>query len=140
MLALRFPRQRRRGASLVEFAVVAPVFFLFAMGLIEFGRAFMVMELLTEAARRGCRQGVIEGTSASTIQSSAANFLSSVGVSGASASIYINGAPAGAANVSTQPTFTQITVVVTVPFSNVAWTPSLFVSGSLSGQYTLRRE
>jgi Flp pilus assembly protein TadG len=140
MIAMRSPGLRRRGASLVEFAVVAPVFFLIVMGLIEFGRAFMVKELLTEAARRGCRQGVIEGTSSSTIQSAAVNFLSNVGISGASASVYINGAAAGSTNVSAMPVYTEITVVVTVPVSDVAWTPSLFVTGSLSGQYTLRRE
>jgi hypothetical protein len=38
------------------------------------------------------------------------------------------------------PAYTEITVVVTVPISNVTWTPLWFVSGSLSGQYTMRRE
>ncbi|SRR5579875_1661900 len=140
MIAIRSNRIRRRGASLVEFALVAPLFFLVVLALIEFGRAFMVKELLTEAARRGCRQGVIEGTSSDTIQSTAVNFLSNVGVKGASASVYVNGVPAGSTNISSMPVYTEITVVVTVSVSNVAWTPRVFVTGSLSGQYTLRRE
>ncbi len=140
MIAIRSNRIRRRGASLVEFALVAPLFFLVVLALIEFGRAFMVKELLTEAARRGCRQGIIEGTSSDTIQSAAVNFLSNVGVKGASASVYVNGASAGSTNISAMPVYTEITVVVTVSARNVAWTPSVFVTGSLSGQYTLRRE
>lgn len=131
---------RRWGASLVEFAFVAPVFFLMVLGIVEIGRACMVTELLTEAARRACRQGVIEGTSSTTIQSTATNYLSSVGINGETANVYVNDVPAGSTNVSAMPAYTEITVVVTVPIANVTWTPIWFVPGSLSGQFTMRRE
>jgi Flp pilus assembly protein TadG len=137
---MRSPQLLRRGASLVEFAVVAPVFFLIVLGLIEIGRACMVTELLTEAARHACRQGVIEGTSSSAIQSAAANYLSSVGINSESINVYVNDAPAGSTNVSAMPAYTEITVVVTVPIADVAWTPIKFVTGNLAGQYTMRRE
>ena len=45
----------RRAATAVEFAVVAPVFFLFVLGFIELGRGYMVQHLMTNAARQGCR-------------------------------------------------------------------------------------
>lgn len=140
MIAVRSPRMRRRGASLVEFAVVAPIFFLIVMGLIEIGRACMVTELLTEAARRACRQGVIDGTSSDAIQAAATNFLTSMGINGESANVYVNDTLAGTSNVSTMPSYTEITVVVTVPIADVTWTPIRFVTGSLTGQYTMRRE
>ncbi len=140
MMAIRSHRFPRRGASLVEFAFVAPVFFLMVLGLIEIGRACMVTELLTEAARRACRAGVIEGTSSTSIQSAASDYLSSVGINGETANVYVNDQPAGSANVSAMPAYTEITVVVTVPIADVAWTPIWFVPGSLSGQYTMRRE
>ena len=38
------------------------------------------------------------------------------------------------------PAYTEITVIVTVPVSNVTQTPVQFVTGILSGQYTMRRE
>lgn len=140
MIARRSPRWLRRGATLVEFAVIAPVFFMMVLGIIEIGRACMVTELLTEAARRACRQGVIEGSSSSTIQAAATNYLTSVGISGESANVYVNDAPAGSTNVSTMPAYTEITVVVTVPAANVSWGPVQFVTGNLSGTYTMRRE
>ena len=140
MIAIRSPHWLRRGGTLVEFALVAPVFFVMVLGLIEIGRAYMVSELLTEAARRACRQGVIEGTSSSAIQSAATNFLTSMGISGESANVYVNDAPAGSSNVSSMPAYTEITVVVTVPAANVAWAPVWFLTGTLSGQYTMRRE
>jgi Flp pilus assembly protein TadG len=140
MLAIRSRRLRRRGATVVEFAVVAPVFFLIVLGIIEIGWACMVTELLTEAARRACRQGIIEGTSSGSIQSTASNYLSSVGISSESVNVYVNDTPAGSANVSAMPAYTEITVVVTVPVADVAWTPAWFLTGNLSGQYTMRRE
>ena len=140
MIARRFPRTARPGASAVEFAIVAPVFFLLVLGIIEIGRACMVTELLTEAARRACRQSVIEGTSSSTIQQSAVDFLSTVGVNGESVNVFVNDVPAGSSNVQSMPAYTEITVVVSVPIANVAWTPIWFVPGSLTGQYTMRRE
>ena len=133
-------RSARRAASTVEFAIVAPVFFMMVLGIIEIGRACMVTELLNEAARRACRQGVLEGTSSTTIQSTATDFLTGVGISGEDAAVYVNDVPAGSTNVQSMPAYTEITVVVTVPISNVTWTPITFVPGSLSGQYTMRRE
>src|SRR5579871_4332571 len=82
MIVRRSDRRMRPGATAVEFAAVAPVFFLLVLGIIEVGRACMVTELLTEAARRACRQGVIEGTSSSSIQQTAVNYLSNVGIDG----------------------------------------------------------
>jgi len=130
----------RRGASTVEFAFVAPIFFMMVLGIVEVGRACMVTELLTEAARRACRQGVLEGTSSTTIQSTATDFLTGVGISGEDAAVYVNDVPAGSTNVQSMPAYTEITVVVTVPINNVTWTPIWFVPGTLSGQYTMRRE
>lgn len=140
MSVLRLNRVRCRGMSSVEFAFVAPVMVLLVLGIFEIGRACMVTELLTEAARRACRQGVIEGTDSTTIQDTATNYLTSVGISGESASVYVNDALAGSSDVGSMPAYTEITVVVSVPIANVAWTPIWFVPGSLTGQYTMRRE
>lgn len=140
MIARRPCRRNRCGATLVEFALVVPVFFIIVMGIFEVGRVCMVTELLTEAARRACRQGVIEGTNSGTIQSTATNYLASVGISGDTASVYVNDSPAGSTDVAAMPAYTEITAVVTVPVANVTWAPTWFVYSNLSGQYTMRRE
>lgn len=140
MIAIRSHRLVHRGVTSVEFAAVAPVFFLIVLGILEIGRACMVTELLTEASRRACRQGVIEGTSSSSIQQAAVNYLANVGINGESVNVYVNDVPAGSTNVQSMPAYTEITVVVTVPIANAAWTPIWFVPGNLSGQFTMRRE
>jgi hypothetical protein len=39
------------------------------------------------------------------------------------------------------PAYTEITVVITIPVSRCTWLPGgEFLSGNLSGQYTMRRE
>jgi Flp pilus assembly protein TadG len=52
--AMRFTRSES-GASMVEFALIAPILFLFLFGIIDFGRALFQYNNLTNAAREGAR-------------------------------------------------------------------------------------
>lgn len=45
---------RRRGASLVEAALVLPVVITFLFGIFEYGRYVMTLQVMTNAAREGC--------------------------------------------------------------------------------------
>lgn len=47
------------GAALVEFAIIALLFFILLFGIIEFGRAWFVYNTLTEATRRGARVAAV---------------------------------------------------------------------------------
>lgn len=50
----------RRGTTLVEFAMVLPVFFTFVFGIVEYGRLQLVSNMLTSACRNGARLGSAE--------------------------------------------------------------------------------
>lgn len=50
----------RRGAAIVEMAVVSPLLLTMVFGVIEFGNSFMVRQMLTNAAREGARVAVIQ--------------------------------------------------------------------------------
>lgn len=133
--------QKRRGVHLVEFAFVAPVLFALIIGIIELGRGLMVQQLLTEAARRGARSGVIEGTSSAKIKSAVTDYLGTVGVNGSNAGISVNDAPVDTVEAQNMPAYTEITVLVSVPVSSCTWVPAgWFLSGTISGQFTMRRE
>ncbi len=54
-------RTQRLGAAAVEFAIVAPLFFMLVFGCIEFGRALMVQQILTNASRVGARDTPMGG-------------------------------------------------------------------------------
>ncbi len=52
-------RNRQKGLSTVEFAVVAGVLFILIFAVIEVGRAFFVASVLDEASRRGARMAAV---------------------------------------------------------------------------------
>lgn len=57
-LMMRF-RRETKGASMVEFAIIAPLLFLLIFGIIDFGRVFFLVNNLTNAAREGARLGAV---------------------------------------------------------------------------------
>lgn len=129
---------RRRAVATVEFAVVVPIFFIFVFGIIEVGRGLMITHLLGNSAREGCRLGIIEGKTTSDIRSAVTTVLSSQGISGQTTSVAVNDVVADA---STANAGDEITVSVRVPVGNISWVPGThYLSGNLSGSYSLRRE
>jgi Flp pilus assembly protein TadG len=123
---------------LVEFAVVAPIFFLLLFGIIEFGRAIMVKEVLTNAAREGARLAVLDSPTptASSVRTTVTTYLSNAGISGATVTI-----------TPTEPTSAgygqPVTVTVSIPFGSVSWLPSPMFLGrttQLTATSVMRRE
>ena len=55
-------RRRTRGQALVEFALVAPLFFLLLFSLIDFGRFVYYLQILNNAAREGTRYAIVHGS------------------------------------------------------------------------------
>jgi Flp pilus assembly protein TadG len=50
---------RQRGTTIVEFALVAMIFFLLLLGIFEFGRLMFTWNTAVEATRRGARLAVV---------------------------------------------------------------------------------
>lgn len=48
------------GQAAVEMALLLPVLLLFVVGIIEFGRAYHVKHVVTDAAREGARRAVVQ--------------------------------------------------------------------------------
>ena len=53
-------KRRQRGQTLVEFALVALLFFVVLFGLIEFARALWTWNTIVQATRAGARFAVVE--------------------------------------------------------------------------------
>jgi Flp pilus assembly protein TadG len=127
-------RNKRCGAAVVEFACVAPIFFLLLFGIIEFGRAMMVQQVLINATREGARQAAMPGVTMEEVEDVVAEYLTSARVAANEADITITPDPAAALNNE------QITVGVSVPYSEVSWIPSSYISRSLRASTTMRSE
>lgn len=132
----QFCRRKRRAAAAVEFAVVAPLFFLLVFGMIEFGRMIMVQQIITNASREGARIAVLDGTTSNEVTGAVENYLTGAGLSGGSVTIDPN-----------EPNLAgygePVAVTVRIPFSQVSWLPSpMFVGGDteLSASTVMRRE
>ena len=139
----RVPLRHSRGATLVEFALVMPVFVTLLLGIVEFGRAMMVNQLVTEAARQGARLAVLANTTNQQTQDAVKTFLNSTtGVSTGSVTVTITNANAASGNTLTDAqTGDLITVHVSVPFSSASLLPPTYLAGkSMIGLSTMRHE
>jgi Flp pilus assembly protein TadG len=136
MLARR--RARRPGSAVVEFAMVLPVFLLFLFALIEIGRTMMTASLLTEAARTGCRAGVLPSADNGAVNAAVNSKVGGLGLGSPEISIQVNGK---AGEVATAQTRDGITVAVAVDYADVTWLPfARWVGGKVRGQFSLPRE
>jgi Flp pilus assembly protein TadG len=57
----RFSNKSERGTTMAEFTIIALVFFMLIIGIIEFGRLLYTHNALTDATRRGARYAVLHG-------------------------------------------------------------------------------
>ncbi|MDQ3126960.1 MAG: pilus assembly protein, partial [Chloroflexota bacterium] len=55
-------RHASKGQALVEFALVAPIFFLLLFGIIEGGRFILYYQTLNNATREGSRYSIVHGS------------------------------------------------------------------------------
>jgi Flp pilus assembly protein TadG len=133
--ARRAPAATRRwGTAAVEFALIAPLVVMLVLGMIEFSRLMMVEEVLTNAAREGCRQAVLTGSTTGNATSTVDTYLSGAGIAGYTTTV--------SPDPSTAQAGTAITVRISVPYSQVTWLPSPIFLGSvtLTVNVTMRKE
>jgi len=139
---------RRQGAALVEAALVLPIFFMVVLGIVEFGRAFMICQLLQNAAREGCRKAVTGSYTRTQIINDIKSDMQTGGVNNPnSLTITVTvtpdtGNPPVANNeVANAATRDLINVTVQVPFSQIALIPGKYLgSKMLTGRSAMRHE
>lgn len=125
-------QERRRGVTTVEFAIVAPIVFLFFFAAFEFCRASMIRHTADNAVYESCRLGMLPGTTIAEIRDQANQVLSTAGIT--------------TAQIDIQPPrmeldTPQLTVAITVPLDDNSFVPPNFFGGkSITRSLTLRRE
>lgn len=123
---------RRRGATAVEFAIVAPVFFLVMLAMIEFARLNVLRNTADNAAYEAARVAMVPGATTAQATAEAQRLLNVVGARGARITL-------------DPPTITSatesITVSIDLPLDQNGWVfPRFTASRTLSSQATLRTE
>ena len=136
----RVNRERRSGAAVVEMAFLAPIFFLIALGMFELSRGMMVKQILTGAARKGCRTGIIHQYGNSDILSDVTNVMQDNGFD----STLFNPPTIGAVNINVvdpkgntlsdaldAPPGSLVSVQVVIPVTSVNWLTSFFLTSGM---------
>ncbi|MFL5243904.1 MAG: TadE/TadG family type IV pilus assembly protein [Gemmataceae bacterium] len=130
---------RRRATASVEMALIMPLLGILMLGMFELSRAVMVKQMLTGAARKGCRTGILSQYGNSDITSDVTNVMADNGLD----STKFNPPTIGAVNITVTdpngktladaldaPTGSVVTVQVIVPVSSFKWVSSFFLTNS----------
>lgn len=138
---------RRRGAAAVELAIVLPLFMMIVMGIVEFGRAMMVGQLVTNAARHGSRLSIVDGATNTSVETAVKDFVSNsvgVGVSDITVEIKVDpgtGNPDPNDVLAVAKSKDVCLVTVKVPYNRVAYIAGNFLAGAeLKGECVMRHE
>ena len=129
-------RSQRRGVSAVEFAVVAPVFFLFVFSMFEFGRIVMLQHTMTNAARIGCRRAVLATTTNEAQVQATVRQQLGISLTNTS-SVTVNVSPSDFSVINTG---TPVTVNVAVNYADVSWIPVSIINPRISARSVQQRE
>lgn len=151
----RFTQQQthnRRGAALVEFAIVCPVFLTLVIGLLEAGQALRAANTMAAAVREGGRLAAMdwndfvpEGfTPNSKVISDVRNFLTASGLPGSEAVIQITSAEGndmGEEFDLTDPSnnYRLFKISIEIAYEEISTFPSTFMHGqTLTSELTFR--
>jgi len=122
----------RFGAVVVEFAICAPILFMFFFASLEFSRVNMIRQSVENAVYEGARRGIVPGATATDCRNSAQVVLNSISAHDATVSV--------TPSTITKDT-SQVTVAVAVPVNSNSWViPTFFANKTISSSMTLNRE
>lgn len=124
--------KKRRGAALVEFAIVVPILFLFFFAAFEFCRANMIRHTVDNAVYESARMGILPGSTAGEVQAEANRILTTIGLTNVSIQVTPG---------QIQDTTEEVTVRIQVPLDQNSFIAGRFMSGkSIDRELTMVRE
>lgn len=125
-------KPHRKGTVVAEFAIAAPVFFVFLIAAFEFGRLNVIRHTADNAAYEAARHAIVPGATAAEAITKANSLMNVVGAR--NVNITVNPAILGD-DVDT------VTVTVDVPMASNGWIVPKFTSSStMRGESTMRTE
>lgn len=124
--------RNRRGTTTVEFALCAPILFLFTFASFEYSRVNSLRQTAENAVYEGCRRGIVPGATVADVQASTQLILDSVFARNSTITV--------TPSVITEDT-SRVTVDVTIPLDDNSWVaPNFFRGRAVSSSLTLARE
>lgn len=130
-MMIKGKRYYRRGAAVVEMAVVLPLLLTLVFGIIQYGYIFMVRQSLTHAANEACRVATLPGSTDADVLASVDAYMSGPGLTGYTVSM--------THYTAVDPTET---VTVQIPYASVSLLGNFFgaVEGKMLGFTSKQRK
>jgi Flp pilus assembly protein TadG len=138
--------RRRWGIAAVEMAIIMPVLGFMMLGMFEVSRAVMVKQMLTGAARKGCRTGILSPYGNNDIINDVTNVMRDNGLN----STLFNPPSVGSVVITVTdpsgntlsdsldaPIGSVVSVKVVVPISSVKWVSSYFLTNTMAESDTI---
>jgi len=132
---LRKPNPSRCGVAAVEFALISPVMFLIAFGMIEIGSVMMIKNSLTQSSRIGARAASLPLATSDGVYAKVREELQVMDLEHAEITIHPE-------ILSLIPPGGHVTVTVSIDPSTVGWVPQFLKLplSSVVAETTMRRE
>jgi Flp pilus assembly protein TadG len=129
---LRKPGDLRRGATAVEFALTAPIFFMFLLAAFEFGWLNVIRHTADNAAYEAARHAMVPGATAAEARTKANRLLRIIGARGARVTVTPD---------TLTPDTNEVTVAIDIPMRrNGLIVPRFTKRTTISTSSTLRTE
>ncbi|RQR33394.1 pilus assembly protein [Burkholderia sp. Bp9143] len=130
MNARPFPLSRRRvqrGATIVEFALIASILIMLLIGIFEFGRVLFYWNTATEALRLGARTAIVCDVNATGVVKRVKSLMPLLANSNVSVTYAPSGCDVSSCSFVTV-SITNVTVSMMIPIANVAITMPPFTT------------
>ena len=130
--AKHYRREQRTGATVTEFAIMAPIFFLLIAASVEFSRLNVIRHTADNAAYEAARHIMVPGANASEAVDMAEKLLNVAGAKGSVISIDPR---------TLTPDTEKVTVSVDIPLDQNGWIAPRFTGArTIHSESTLRTE
>lgn len=142
----RRKRLNRKGASIVEFALLAPILILLVLGTIDLGQYINVSQAVSNASREGALVAArSETTSASSVESAVRAYMTGVYPNAAGVmvgdALQITTSSGDGADLSTVNAGSSVSVKVSIEYNAVRWLSGLdFLGGKTVSSTTIMRK
>jgi len=126
-----------RGSLTVEAALLLPLVFMLTFGLIEYGWMFLKQQQITNTARQSARLGAMVDSTNATVSSNISTMMSNYGLNSSGYTATIS-----PANVQTAARGSQVSVTISIPYSNIDVTgfTLLPMPATISAKVSMQKE
>ncbi|HEX4128644.1 MAG TPA: TadE/TadG family type IV pilus assembly protein [Pirellulales bacterium] len=128
--AARRRLRQRRGAAVVEAALLLPVVLTLLLGMWEIGRMVEVYQVLNNAVREGGRQAAAGQLSNSQVQQVVTYYLAQAGLTTTNVTVTVSDLTTPGTDATDATELDQLKIIATIPFADVRWSPATLVTNS----------